>query len=317
MRRRAALLVASLVAWSAGSVLGALNAEGPVIAAPRPLLVLGQAHAGYVPTLDGTSPIFILFIGSDARPNEKLDATRADSIHLVSINPAKHRASILGIPRDSWVEIPGYGSNKINASLTEGGPELTVQTVEALTGIKIDYWALTGFSGFEKMIDQIGGVTVDVPFALNDPSSRASFEPGTTHMDGNDALAFSRDRHDLPSGDFGRSENQGRVFLSILHQYRQQFRKEPSVLFTYIGAGMRNVRTTVPLDQVLALAFTASAINPKAVENMVVPGTNGMEGTLSVVFISPEAQVIYDDLKNDGLVAKKHVPGSPNASLLD
>jgi LCP family protein required for cell wall assembly len=308
------VLSLALVAWIAGSVMGATSTQRP--AAATPWLEIGQAHAGYVPTLDGTSPIFILFLGSDARPGEPVNGERTDSIHLVGINPAEHKASILGFPRDSWVEIPGHGTGKINSAMVYGGPELTVQTVEQLTGIKIDYWALTSFGGISAMIKGVGGLTMDVPFSMHDSYSQADFEPGVQQLTGKEVLAFSRDRHSLPAGDFGRSENQGRVFIATLRQFRMQFRKDPSRLFVYVGSGLSNVDTNVPLDQVLKLAFTASTINPKTVENMVVPGTNGMAGGTSIVNLSAAAQVIYDDLKDDGLVLRKNVPPSPNASLL-
>ncbi len=316
MTRRIAVAALVLVAWVAGSALGTVTPGGGPSAQAAPLFQLGQAHAGYVPTLDGTSPIFILFIGSDARPGEPVAGERTDSIHLVGINPAKHKASILGFPRDAWVEIPGHGSDKINSAMVYGGPELTVQTVEQLTGIKIDYWALTSFDGFSKMINGIGGLSVDVPFSMHDSYSGADFEPGVQELDGKAALAFARDRHSLPQGDFGRSENQGRLMLASLAQFRKEFAKDPSRVLTWIGAGMRNLQTNVPLDQVLSLAFTASTLNPKHVQNMVAPGTDGMVGSTSVVNLSASDSTIFQDLKNDGLVAKKHVPPSPNAQLL-
>ncbi|HEX9124423.1 MAG TPA: LCP family protein [Actinomycetota bacterium] len=314
MKRRAALVVLALVAWVAGSTLGTV--APPKAAQAAPLMQIGQAHAGYVPTLDGTSPIFILFIGSGARPGEDVEHSLADSIHIVSINPAKHKAAILGIPRDSWVEIPDHGSSKINSSMVYGGPELLVQTVEAVTGIRLDYWVLTTFWGLQSMVNNVGGLTIDVPFAMHDSYSLSDFEPGVQQFDGRDALAFTRDRHSLPEGDFGRSENAGRLMLAALANFRKQFTKDPSRLLTWVSAGLRNVSGNVPLDQVLSLAFTASTINPKTVENMVVPGSTGMVGGISVVNLTGADQAIFDDMKNDGLVSKKNIPRSPNAGLL-
>lgn len=320
LTRRARLALVGLIAWTAGTAAGSVSPGGDAVAfaqSASPTIQIAQAHAGYVPTLDGTSPIFILFLGSDARPGEPVDGERTDSIHLVAINPAKHRASILGFPRDSYVSIPGVGTNKINSAMVSGGPELAVQTVEALTGIKIDYWALTSFDGFQKMINGIGGLTVDVPFAMHDSYSRADFEPGRQELSGGEALAFARDRHSLPQGDFGRSENQGRLMIASLVQFRKEFGKDPSRVLTWIGAGLRNLQTDVPLDQLLSLAFTASTINPKHVVNIVAPGTSGMAGSSSIVNLTSAATAIFDDLKNDGLVSKKNIPPSPNASLLD
>jgi LCP family protein required for cell wall assembly len=314
-RRPTALVALLLSAWVAGTTLGATS-RSQHAAAAGPLLQLEPAHADYIPTLNGTSPIFILFLGSDARPGETITGERSDSIHLVSINPALHKASILGFPRDSYVPIPGFGTNKINAAMTLGGPELVVKTVEALTGIKIDYWTLTWFDGFAKMIDDIGGLTVNVPFAMDDHYSHAFFDPGVQTLVGRDALAFARNRHGLPTGDFGRSEDQGLLLTSALAQFRKEFVKDPSRLLAWVGAGLRSTRTNVPLDQIMNLAFTCTTINPKHVENIVVPGTTATVGGLSIVNLTSDAQAIFNDLKDDGLVARKRLPPNPNASLL-
>jgi hypothetical protein len=99
-------------------------------------------------------------------------------------------------------------------------------------------------------------------------------------------------------------------------QFRKQFGKDPSRLLTWLGAGLRNLQTNVPIDELLALAFTASTINPKHVTNVVAPGTNGMAGNSSIVNLTSQATTIFHDLANDGLISKKNVPPSPNQSLL-
>jgi LCP family protein required for cell wall assembly len=314
-RRSAALLALILVAWVLGTALGTVAPARRASASP--FLQLEPARVGYVPTLDGTSPIFILFLGSDARPGEEITGQRSDSIHLVAINPALHKATIVGFPRDSWVPIPDHGTNKINSAMVEGGPALVVQTVEQLMGIKIDYWALTWFDGFAKMIDDIGGLTVNVPFAMNDHYSHAVFQPGVQTLSGREALAFARNRHNLPMGDFGRSVDQGLLMTSALAQFRKEFTKDPSRLFTWVGAGMRSVRTGVPLEQVVSLAFTATTINPKRVVNIVMPGSTGTVGGLSTVNLDPtKLAAIADDLRDDGLLKKRNIPPNPNASLI-
>ena len=314
-RRPAALVAMTLVAWVLGTALGTVGAGSA--ARTTPFLQLEQTRAGYVPALDGSAPILILVLGSDARPGEEITGQRADSIHVVAINPAKHRATILGIPRDSWVQIPGDGTNKINAAMTEGGPELVVKAVESLLGVRMDYWALTWFDGFRAMIDDIGGLTVDVPLDVRDSYARADLTAGLQTLSGRDALAFARARHALPTGDFGRSENQGLLLVSALGQFRKEFGKDPSRLLDWVGAGLRNMRTDVPLDQVLRLAFTASTLNPKKVTNVVLPGGTGMAAGTSVVNLDRAAlQAIANDLADDGLLSKANIPPSPNASLL-
>ena len=256
----------------------------------------------------------LLVVGSGARLGDDIQHSLADSIHVVSINPDKHKATIIGIPRDSWVEIPGHGTSKINASLVEGGPDLLIQTVESISGLKIDYYALTTFWGMSQLYDNLGGLTIDVPFPMQDSYSGADFEPGVQTLDGKQVLAFSRDRHSVSSGDFGRSENAGRVLIASLTQFRKEFQSDQSSLFTWIASGMRNVETTVPFDEVILLAYTCSHINPKGVTNAVLPGTTGFEGTLSVVHLLPDKDAIFADVKPDGILSKKHIPPSPTAN---
>jgi LCP family protein required for cell wall assembly len=317
LTRRGWIALVALVVWTAGTVLGTVR-TGDVANAQStsPTMEIGPAHAGYFPALDGSTPIFVLLLGSDARPGQPVDRERTDSIHILAINPAKHRATIVGFPRDLYVPIPDHGTEKINTAMFYGGIDLAVRTVEELSGITLDYWALTSFQGFQGMINGIGGLTVDVPFSMHDTYSGADFEPGVQELDGGQALAFARDRHSLPQGDFGRSENQGRLMVASLAQFRKEFRKDPSRLLTWIGAGLRNLQTDVPIDQLLSLGFTASTINPKHVVNIVLPGTNSMSGNQSIVNLSSQAAVIFDDLGKDGLLTKKNIPPSPNQSLL-
>lgn len=313
--RRLGFPAALLAAWIAGSTFGATPT--PHRAEAAPLFQIEQAHAEHVPVLDGSEPVFVLLIGSDARPDEDLTAQRADSIHIFAINPEKQKATVVGFPRDSFVSIPGFGSNKINAAMVSGGPELLVQTVEQLTGLTMDYWALTSFGGFQAMINQVGGLQMNVPFDLFDTFSGAALEAGSQTLSGSDALAFARARHALPSGDFGRSENQGRLMVAALAQFRREFARDPARMLTWIGAGLRNAQTDVPLDDLITLTFTASTLNPKRVVNIVMPGSVGMNGTVSVVNLDQTVlQAVSNDLKDDGLISRRNVPPSPNAGLV-
>ena len=309
LRRRGIFAILALMSWVVGSVLGTMGAIVP--ASAQAGLVIGKAHAGYAPSLTGDKPIVLLVVGSGARLGDDVEHSLADSIHVVSINPAKHKATIIGIPRDSWVEIPGQGTSKINASLVQGGPDLLIQTVESISGLTIDYYALTTFWGMSQLYDNLGGLTIDVPFSMQDSYSGADFEPGVQTLDGKQVLAFSRDRHSLSGGDFARQENGGRVLIASLTEFRKQFQADQSSLFTWIASGMRNVQTTVPFGEVIQLAYTASHINPKGVTNVVLPGTTGFEGTLSVVHLLSEKDAIFADVKPDGILSKKHIPPSP------
>ena len=146
-------------------------------------------------------------LGNDGRPGE--GRTRGDAIHLIGVNPATHQATILDFPRDTGLPIPGHGTDKVNAAHVYGGAELQAETIGNAVGVKMPYAIDTDFAGFVYMVNDMGGLTVNVPEAMNDDDSGANFPAGLHHIDGRPALAFGRNRHQFPTGDLKRSENQG------------------------------------------------------------------------------------------------------------
>ena len=245
----------------------------------------------------------MLVLGSDARPGTPVERGLADSIHILGINPAKKKATLLGFPRDSYVPLSTGGTNKINAAMPQGGPQAMVTTVENLTGIEIDYFALTGFEGLSHAVDQIGGLTVDLPTPI--VGFDKTFPAGVQRVPGRDALQIARTRKSIPTGDFGRSANQGLLMISALEQFRKEFAKDPGRMFAWLGAGLRNVETTLSIQELSQLAFTAMNVSPKGVTNVVVPGTVGSAGGLSIVNLSPSATELYRDLEADGYILAK------------
>jgi polyisoprenyl-teichoic acid--peptidoglycan teichoic acid transferase len=314
VRRRAAIALLGLASWIAGTALGAVTTVAPAQAQSDGGVVIGRAHAGYTPSLGGDRTVSILVIGSGARPGEDVIHSLADSIHVILLNPAAKAATVVGIPRDSYVPIPGGGSGKINSAMVRGGPELLAQTIEGAWGVRIDYWAMTTFWGLPAMIQNIGGLTMKIPFSMHDSFSRSNFEPGVRRLLGGEVLAFSRDRHSLRQGDFGRQENGGRVILAALAQFQKEYRADPSRMLTWIAGGLRNLDTDIPIEELLKLAFTVAKFPAKPVRNVVLPGSIGSVGGLSVVNVdSGRARAIFEDAQADGALKKANVPPSPTA----
>lgn len=304
MRRAAAgVLLAGLVTWVA---VGALTAEPPRARAqtdPPPTIEIGRTQgARFLPARRGTRPITILALGSDARPGEQVDRRLADAIHLITVNPREGGATVLGFPRDSYVQVPGVGQRKINEGLFNGGSELMVDTVEELTGIPIDYYLLTSFEGLPAMVEAIGKIDVDIPYAMNDPASGAVFEAGPRRINGNEALALARNRKSTPNGDFSRSENQGLLIVSALAELHRQVSRNPTALFTWAAVGARHTQTNLSLSEVLELFLTALRVDPDNVDHLVAKGSVGSAGAASVVLLSEANRQLYDDLRDDGLV---------------
>jgi polyisoprenyl-teichoic acid--peptidoglycan teichoic acid transferase len=252
--------------------------------------------------------VFILVAGSDARPNEDIRRTRADSIHLLAVNPRTLEGTVLGFPRDAWAEIPGHGAAKINTALSTGGPNLLAETVRHLTGLPVHYYVLTGFTGLAGMVDELGGVDVFVERRMNDRNSGAHFEPGWHHFNGNEALAFSRDRHDVPNGDFSRSENQGKVILAALAKMRAEVGDDDG-LRRWIDVLLRHVMLDMPMSEVLPFGALARRLEPEALRNVVVPGKVGTaSGGQSVVYLGEDAARIFEDLRADAVLGTPQRP---------
>jgi LCP family protein required for cell wall assembly len=254
--------------------------------------------------------VFILVAGSDARPREDLYRTRADSLHLLAVNPATGQGTVLGFPRDSWVEIPGHGRDKINNALALGGPDLLAATVRRLTGLPVHYYVITGFSGFTRMVDDLGGVDVLVERRMNDRVSGARFERGWHRMSGPEALAFTRNRNDVANGDFSRSENQGLVMLAALAKMRAEVGDDAG-LARWIGVLVNYVRLDVPRDRLPGLAALARRLDPANLRNVVAPGRIGSAGSQSVVYLTTAAARLFEDLRADAVIGGPRAASAP------
>lgn len=277
------------------------HASSSTPAPSPPAVELHAVHgASYIPALEGKRPLFILALGSDSRPGQGAETQRTDAIHLIGVNLKTHSATILDFPRDSWVNIPGHGVNKINSALSFGGPPMTVQTIEDLTGIRIDFWLLTTFDGLKNMVNGIGGLTVKVATAMHDPYSGANFSAGVHHMDGSQALSFARDRHSFVNGDLTRTINQGTLLISALTKLHAQFAKDPASVLDWIATMYHNIYTNVPVSTLFKLALTATQVPVSHVNNIEVPATAGVVGAADVVFIQPGAKAIYAQMRADG-----------------
>ncbi len=236
----------------------------------------GQAQptpTQYVDTIQswtGTDRINILLLGVDDR-GDTTAPPRSDTMIIVSIDPSSKTVGMVSIPRDLLVTIPGYGDDKINAAYPYGsqaditGPGLAEATVQYNFHIKIDYYAEVDFTGFQKIVDTLGGVTLDVPTPLKDDEypgafnnyTRVLFHTGVQHMDGESALQYARTRHD--DNDFARGNRQQEVLRALRAQGTQLglITKAPAL----IGELGDTVRTDLSLTQTLSLAKLGTQID--------------------------------------------------------
>jgi polyisoprenyl-teichoic acid--peptidoglycan teichoic acid transferase len=232
----------------------------------------------------GPDTIWILGVGSDARPGQSMTRSRGDALQLVGLNTKTGAAAAIGIPRDSVVDIPGHGRNRVNSALYFGGPELLGRTVGNLVGVQPDYVFVTRFPFFMDMIRDIGGITVNNPRAFSDPYLKpGGFKKGRIHLGGYEAMAFSRIRKSLPGGDFDRSANQQRTLRGIYARIRAQADK-PGFIERGVMTVMQHTQTNVPPGELFKLAQIVAQVDGSKISTCVVHGSIGSMGSASVVF---------------------------------
>lgn len=246
--------------------------------------------------------VWILFLGSDARPGEDLLRSRADAIQLTGINLRTGAATMIGLPRDAYVDIPGYGSDKINAAMMLGGPELIGRAVGNLVGLQPDYVFTAGFDGFRQMVNAVGGVTVDSDFAFSDPVRPQGYAVGPNKLNGFQAMIFARIRKSFPRGDFDRSANQQDVMRGILRQVRAHV-DDPGFMERGVLSVVRHMNTNLPPSDLYRLAQAGAAVDPRRLRGCVVLGGIGYAGAASVVFPDvAQARRIVADARTDGTI---------------
>ncbi|MDN5895715.1 MAG: LCP family protein [Nocardioides sp.] len=294
--------------WVRGGVLAVMLAVTALVVPNSAVNATGSALVK-IKHAEGaeTSPdvVWILALGSDARRGQSVTRSRADAIQLVGINTKTNAATSIGIPRDSWVGIPGHGSNRINSALYYGGPELMADAVQGLVGIEPDYVMVTSFWGLTRMVDAIGGIHVDSKYAFSDPYLRKDgFKVGRQELFGGGALAFSRIRKDLPGGDFDRSANQQRTLRGIHEKVRAEA-SSPGFLVSGAFSVLENMETSVPPDELFQLGRMVAAVRANRITNCVVPGSTANIGGASVVLPSTSTARRYgDDARKDAVLSR-------------
>ncbi len=288
---------ASLGTWGKEKVAVVTSGDDVTLAVGPSWKVVG----GWWPSLEkktdlGKTPRFMLVIGSDS-PGSSLEGSRGDTLQIVGID-GKGGAGIVGIPRDLYVPLSTGGTAKINAAFALGGGKAQLDTVKRVSGLPIEGYAVTGFAGFRKIVDESGGLplVIDRSFRF---LGLLDVKKGKQTADGNTVLAYARERKSLPDGDFGRSKHQQEIILAAAVAARLA---GPEALPRQMTITSKYAQTDMSAEQALTFLAAFYKVNPAKVGHTVVPGTLGTSSDgQSIVKVTSATKNAFAKLKDGRL----------------
>lgn len=272
-------------------------------------------------------PFSVLILGIEDYSGEN-DRGRSDTIMVATFNPKTENMKLVSIPRDTLVNIPGMeNQDKINHAYSKGGREETIETVEKFMNIPIDYFAMVNFKGFTKVVDEVGGVTVDVPFDFNDIDqkwNRYYFKKGDQTLNGNEALVYARMRKKDPRGDFGRNLRQRQIIAGLIDKV-----SSPKIIFKIDDIAEvvgENIETNMPIGEAIAFRKKFSDFNKSKIDQLEIKGEDDYRnGVYYFVPDEEEMQLTKDQLRqhlelspdNSSTSAQASSEGTDDNTLLD
>jgi LCP family protein required for cell wall assembly len=278
-------------------VAGLLTAGWIVLGRPTPakgatwFQVIRVGDSEYTGAPD--KPFFFLALGNDGRSDT--DPGLGDAIHVIGVNPAMHQATILNVPRDTTAP----AGDKINAYHSLHGLPGIVDQLNKMMGINISYAITTNFPGISSMVDEIGGIDVNITQTFHDTYSGAFFNPGPQHLTGDQFLRYARDRHDWTNGDITRTANQAYLILASLTKLRAENPGEAGTL-GLVAILARHVRMmNLDMAELWRLGQLAMSIDPATIKTITIPVGSGPGSNL---VLGPGAQQLFADFADDGIV---------------
>jgi LCP family protein required for cell wall assembly len=244
--------------------------------------------------------VWLLLLGSDADAGKDILKGRADGIQLVGIDFDTGTAVAFGVPRDSWVDLEGFGMDRINAGLAKGGPELMASTVEDLFGIAPDYVVTIGIDGLSQLVDTVGGIRIDAAQPISDPEHDLDIHKGRNELDGAHAAEYPRARYPLPRGDYDRSSNHQEMMRGVVRQLADH-QHEIGFLEAGVLAALGILDTDLSATELYRLTQAVGEVDLTQVSTCVLSGTPGTAATgASIIYVdSAQARRLGTDTRDD------------------
>lgn len=252
--------------------------------------------------VNADDPFYMLVLGSDTR--EEGATGRSDTIILARIDPSEKDVTLVSIPRDTQVQIEGYGTQKINAAYAFGGAAGAIKAVSDFAGVPIAHVVEVDFFGFKDIVDALGGVTVNVP--PNTKYKGVEVPEGLQTLNGEQALVFARCRKTYAEGDYQRTKNQRQLIQAVAKEVLNAPATEiPSLVKSLASA----VSTDMTVDELANLALSMRGMDVSSMKTAVVPSHSGMQDGVSYVFAEEPAW--------SEMMARVDAGEDPNADAAD
>jgi len=278
------------------------------------ILLLGADHGG-----DGIS------VAEDLEDGEWTPGMHlSDTMILVHLPKDRSSASMMSIPRDSWVDIPGHGPDKINAAFSVGGPSMAVEAVQKLTKVRIDHVAIIDWKGFRDLTTALGGVSVYIPATVYDEKQDKTWEEGWTDLEGEEALQYVRTRYGLPGGDFDRIQRQQNFMRALMKELLSSSTTQNPIKFSKVlssVSGYLTVDDDWDTDEIIDLAWQMRDVRSSDIAFFTAPFGSfatkpypGLPDGLSVVMLDkPQMRELIDAMMDDDI--DRYLEQYPDAKL--
>ncbi len=276
-----AVIAGAIVLVGAARASGGFLSLGARVAGAALAAVQKKPATGAVVRVQPQEPVSVLVLGTELAPGYA-GPNLTDSMMVMALDPSAHSASMLSVPRDLWLNIPGFGYQRINTALENVGVAGAELTVEKYVGVPIEYYAVVSYPALVKLVNDVGGITVNVPYNIDDtcyPNTAENkcttfrLSAGVQHLDGATALKFARERHVFRDGDIQRQRDQQLVLLALKQALLQprNLLKLPTII-----SDMQNlVQTNLPYADIPLLVREALQLPRSSIHSGVFDYTSG------------------------------------------